>query len=226
MKRVVKLEKESGFGAIFRPGVRRSTSLSTLLLCGVQSAGYSIPSWMPTLLIQTKHMSPQEVVATTIVVRVGAFFGYAGCAYICDRFGRRPCLIGFCLANGCLTAFYTMFPSSQWLFVALGFPIGFAMNGIFAAIGPYLSEQFPTNVRATGMGFTYNVGKAVGATTVTLVGITAGHTSLPYSIEIFCFLGYFLALVALLFMPETRGRHLDEPIVQESLVANTGRVPT
>jgi MFS family permease len=199
-------------GAIFKRGVLRSTILSSILLCGLQSASYALVSWMPTLLIQTRGMSPNGVITATVIVSVGAFAGFAVCAYACDRFGRKPCLISFSVAGMILTAIYTMLPSEQWVFMALGFPIGFTVNGMFAAVGPYLSEQFPTNVRAAGMGFTYNIGKLVGAFSVMLVGILASYTALASAIEIFCAGGFLVAIIALICMPETRGRELDTPL--------------
>lgn len=199
-------------GAIFQRGVLRSTLLASILLCGLQSASYSLVSWMPTLLIQSRAMTPHDVVTATIIVSLGAFAGFAGCAYACDRFGRRPCLISFSVASMILTALYTMMPTDPLVFLALGFPIGFTVNGMFAAVGPYLSEQFPTEVRAAGMGFTYNFGKLVGAFSVMLVAILANYTSLNWAIEVLCATGYVVAIIALLFMPETRGRELDKPL--------------
>lgn len=202
-------------GAIFQRGVLRSTVLASILLCGLQSASYSLVSWMPTLLIQSRAMTPHDVITATIVVSLGAFAGFAACAYACDRYGRRPCLISFSVASMILTAVYTMVPSDPLVFLALGFPIGFAVNGMFAAVGPYLSEQFPTEVRAAGMGFTYNFGKLVGAFSVMLVGILANFTSLAWAIEALCATGYLVAIIALLCMPETRGRELDKPLANQ-----------
>jgi hypothetical protein len=71
-----------------------------------------------------------------------------------------------------------------------------------------LSELFPTQIRTTCMGFSYNAGKSLGALSVALVGIAAEHLGLVSAIGVFCFIGYFCALVALSFLPETRGRDL------------------
>lgn len=210
-------------GAIFRPGVLRTTVMAGILLCGLQSASYSLVSWMPTLLIQSRGMAPHDVIIATIIVSVGAFAGFIACAYACDRFGRRACLIAFCIAGMILTGIYTMMPSGRLVFLALGFPIGFTVNGMFAAVGPYLSEQFSTDVRAAGMGFTYNIGKLVGAFSVMLVGVVANHAELAVAIEIFCAAGFLVAIIALACMPETRGRELDKPLVDPQ--ANSAAQP-
>jgi MFS family permease len=95
-----------------------------------------------------------------------------------------------------------------WMLAALGLPVGMGINGAFAGIGPMLSELFPTQIRTTCMGFSYNAGKSLGALSVALVGIAAEHLGLVSAIGVFCFIGYFCALVALSFLPETRGRDL------------------
>jgi MFS family permease len=208
-QQTVKAGDTASILSAFRPGVRRSTILGSLFMAGVQGGGYPILAWMPTLLVQVRHLPQSQVMAATVVVSLGGFCGFLTSAYLCDRFGRRSCLIGFCAAALVTTAIYTLCPVDLWLIVALGFPIGFTVNGLFAAIGPFLSELFPTEIRATCMGFCYNFGKAVGAPTVTLVGVIAAHMELGPSISMFCIGGYLLAMASLWALPETRGRRLD-----------------
>ena len=80
-----------------------------------------------------------------------------------------------------------------------------------------LSELFPTQIRTTCMGFSYNVGKSIGALSVALVGAVADHLGLVGSIALFCSIGYLCAFVALGFLPETRGRDLTSIAPSEDL---------
>ncbi|HWM38362.1 MAG TPA: MFS transporter, partial [Streptomyces sp.] len=59
----------------------------------------------------------------------------------------------------------------------------------------------------TGQGFVYNTGRAIGAFFPTLVGFLAGSWGVSGAL-IFGAVGYGVALVALLGLPETRGRAL------------------
>lgn len=43
------------------------------------------------------------------------------------------------------------------------FPIGISVNGVFGSFPFYLTELFPTRIRATGAGFCYNIGRVVAA---------------------------------------------------------------
>ena len=47
--------------------------------------------------------------------------------------------------------------------MALGFPLGFFASGIFSGMGPLLTEMYPTELRAAGQGFCYNVGRFIAA---------------------------------------------------------------
>jgi MFS family permease len=92
------------------------------------------------------------------------------------------------------------------------FPIGLTVFGVFGSFTYYLPELFPTRLRATGAGFTYNVGRLVAAAGPFLVGSIAasGTNALNTAIEVLFFVG-FVPVIGLLFLPlviETKGREL------------------
>ena len=89
----------------------------------------------------------------------------------------------------------------------LGFPLGFCMSAIFSSFGSFLAELYPTEVRGTGQGFTYNTGRAVGAAFPTLVGFLSDSWGVGGALG-FAAAGYALAYVSLLGLPETRGIEL------------------
>lgn len=192
----------------FRSDVRRASFLAALLVTGLQASSYAIMIWLPTMLVQVRHLPVPTVALMATMMSVGSFIGQVGFAYVNDSLGRRFTAIVFCLSSVLLTACYLFIPMDAWILAMLGLPVGIGVNGTFAGIGPMLSELFPTQIRTTCMGFSYNVGKSFGALSVALVGAVAEHLGLMGSIALFCFIGYFCALLALAFLPETRGRDL------------------
>ena len=107
------------------------------------------------------------------------------------------------LSAGLIVA-YTQIPSgANGLVLVLGFPLGFSMSAIFSGFGAFLAELYPTDLRGTGQGFTYNFGRAVGAVFPTVVGFLGVGGAM-----VFGALGYGVAALALLGLPETRGREL------------------
>lgn len=98
--------------------------------------------------------------------------------------------------------------------LAMYFPIGLTIFGVFGSFTYYLPELFPTRLRGTGAGFCYNVGRIIAAGGTALVGGIAarGANSLTSALAALFFVG-FVPLVGLLFLPwviETRGQPLAD----------------
>src|SRR5262249_46026929 len=91
----------------------------------------------------------------------------------------------------------------------LGFPLGFFTQGIFGAIGPFLSEQFPTQIRGTGQGFAYNFGRAAGSFVPTAVGMLSATIPLGQAMGLVSLFGYGLIIISVSLLPETRGKRLE-----------------
>jgi MFS family permease len=92
--------------------------------------------------------------------------------------------------------------------LALGFPLGFFASGVFSPIGAFFTELFPNRLRGSGQGFSYSFGRALGAIFPTLVGYLSTTMSLDHAIGVFAVSAYALMIVAVVFLPETRGRDL------------------
>ncbi len=94
------------------------------------------------------------------------------------------------------------------------FPIGLTVFGVFGSFTYYLPELYPTRLRGTGPGFTYNIGRLVAAIGPFLVGSIAarGTSALDTAIDVLLLVG-FVPLAGLLVLPwavETRGRTLQD----------------
>jgi MFS family permease len=103
---------------------------------------------------------------------------------------------------------YTQLPISNTAMLFLGFPLGFCANGIFAPMGPFLTELFPTRIRGTAQGSCFNAGRAIGALFPTLVGYLSATMDLGQAIGAFTVAAYGVLIVAGLMLPETNGRDL------------------
>jgi MFS family permease len=198
----------SSFFQLFQPDLLRTTLLACLLATGAQGGYYAIFTWLPTFLKTAKHLSVVGSFPYLLVVIVGSFIGYVASGYINDGLGRRPTFALYAVCSAILIYLYTQIPSgANTLLLILGAPLGFFASGIFSGFGSYLAELFPTSARGAGQGFTYNFGRGVGALFPTIIGILSAFIGLGGAIA-FGALGYALCLLALLFLPETRGKEL------------------
>jgi hypothetical protein len=92
----------------------------------------------------------------------------------------------------------------------LGFPLGAFPSGSFSPMGSFFSELFPTDMRGSGQGFSYNFGRGVGALFPTLVGLFSAHMRLGQAIAIVAASAYLLMALSVLLLPETRGVELKQ----------------
>src|SRR5690606_31676290 len=108
----------------------------------------------------------------------------------------------------CCVYAYTQIELTNTQMLFLGFPLGFAASGIFGGLGAFLTELFPSEVRANGQGFAYNFGRGIGALFPTLVGYLSASMGLAMAIGIFAGGAYAVVFLATLLLPETKGREL------------------
>jgi sugar phosphate permease len=99
-------------------------------------------------------------------------------------------------------------PLSNDAILPVGFVLGYINLMMFSPMGPYMTELFPTAVRGVAQGFCYNAGRGIGAIFPALVGFLAGKFGLGNAIVVFSGCGFAVMIVALLMLPETKGRSL------------------
>ncbi|MEU6227878.1 MFS transporter [Streptomyces sp. NPDC047042] len=207
--------RKGSFAEIFRPGTAeapgllRTTVFAALLSTGVQGGYYTLATWVPTYLKTERGLSVVGTGSYLTFLISGAFIGYLTGGYLTDRLGRKRNIWLFAVLSAlCILAYANIPDGSNTLLLALGFPLGFCMSAIFSGFGSYLSELYPTAVRGTGQGFTYNTGRAVGAVFPTTVGFLADSWGVGGAL-VFGAIGYGIAALALLGLPETRGKELQ-----------------
>lgn len=193
---------------IFQRDLLGITLPATLLAIGAQGGYYAIFTWLPTYLKTVRHLTIVGSVPYLSVVIIGSFLGYVISGYVNDWIGRRPTFVIFAVCSALLIYLYTHIPTgSDNLLLVLGAPLGFFASGIFSGFGSYLAELFPSRARGAGQGFVYNFGRGVGAFFPTVIGLLSATIGLGGAIGFGAF-AYGLCLIALLFLPETKGKHL------------------
>lgn len=194
--------------AIFEPDLIGKTVLASLLTTGAQGGYYAITTWLPTYLNTVRHLSVLNTSEYLLVIIVGSFVGYIVSAHLTDRIGRRNNFFLFAVCCFITVLAYTQVAINDHTMLALGFPLGFFASGIFSGMGAFLTELFPTRVRGSAQGFTYNFGRGVGALFPSLVGWLSATLPLGQAIGLFAAAAYALLFLAALLLPETRGREV------------------
>lgn len=196
------------FTAVFRGGLGRTTLFAALLATGVQGGYYTLAVWVPTFLKTERGLGVVGTGGYLALLIGGAFTGYVAGGYLTDLLGRKRTFTLFAVLSAILIVLFTRIPpGANGLILLVTFPLGFTTSAIFSGFGSFLAELYPTEVRGTGQGFTYNFGRAVGAFFPALVGFLADGIGVGGAM-IFGAVGYGVAVAALLGLPETKGVEL------------------
>lgn len=196
----------SGLLEIFRGKLFGVTALTALVAVGAQGGYYAITTWLPTFLKTQRHLSVLNTGSYLAVVIAGSFTGYLTSAHLADHLGRKRTLILFAACSFAAILAYTFLPIENGAMLWLGFPLGFFASGVFSPIGAFFTELFPSRLRGSGQGFSYNFGRGIGAAFPALVGYrgATGHV-----MAVFAASAYALMIAAVAALPETKGRELE-----------------
>jgi hypothetical protein len=91
---------------------------------------------------------------------------------------------------------------------ALGPFVAFFGTGYFSGFGAVSAEIYPTSIRATAQGFTYNIGRVVSAAAPWTVGSLAQTHGFAVALSISS-VAFLLAALTWIWIPETKGRELS-----------------
>jgi MFS family permease len=178
-------------------------------LLGVLKLGtyWTMYTWLPTFLLRQMHQSIGRSLTWVLTAQIGQLTGMLSFGVVADRLGRRPAFSIYSLTTACAIAplafawtWLSENPVAFWL-VMLVLGIG---SGCTAGFGALLAELFPTELRATAMGTTYNLARAVQLGAPVLVGYAVATNGLSGGLTVPLLLA--VATSAWVWvLPETRG---------------------
>ena len=172
---------------------------------------WSFNLWLPSYLQEPPSrggLGLQMLSSSTMIVvmQIGMWFGYITFGFVSDRIGRKPTYIGYLLAAALLLFLYVSV-SAPLVLLVLGPFVAFFATGYFSGFGAVTAEIFPTSIRGTAQGFTYNVGRIVSAAAPFTVGTLAQTQGFGTALSISS-LAFLAAAATWIWIPETRGRAL------------------
>ena len=204
--------KEGALRVLLRPDIRRNGLLATAMNALCMFGYWGLFTWIPAYLALPASQGGRGLglFATTtwlIVMGVGKWLGYVLFGFAADAFGRRRSYVTYLLVAAALVPLYGLATSPTSLLV-LGPLVAFFGTGYFSGFSALTAELFPTEVRATAMGVSYNIGRGLSAAAPFVVGALAN----TYGLGSAFFLqaaAFFLAALLALALPETRGKVLE-----------------
>ncbi len=167
----------------------------------------------------------------SIVQNLGAFAGMLLFTKLAQGLGRKTAFaIGYVAAFAVTYGYFRNFNGTGDIWMSA--VMGFCQLALFAGFAIYLPELFPLRLRSTGVSFCYNVGRFIAASGPFTLGVLQkkisadaigklGETAdaaakaaakLSAFRDACCYVSsvFLVGLLALAFLPETKGRPLPE----------------
>jgi MFS family permease len=201
-----------GLSEMFSSSYRRHAIVATLMNAGTMFAWWGLSTWIPTFL---KRPAAQGGAGLTVLdssiwiiaISVGQFLGYITFGFIADRIGRRKAYLLYLLVAAAVVPLYG-FARAPAALLVIGPLVGFFGTGYFSGFGAITAELFPTRIRVTAQGFTYNVGRIASAAAPSLVGRVSDTSGFAAAFLLVSAAFLFSAGMSSL-LPETKGKALD-----------------
>jgi MHS family proline/betaine transporter-like MFS transporter len=189
----------------------RNILLVNVLITFGGGAGYYLTSgYLPTFLKVINGISNNAAALILMGASVSAFISAVSIGMLSDQIGRKKTF----LLMGVLAVILLPF-----LYIGLGkttdmtqialyaLTIAFIGNAAYAPVLIFLNERFPTALRASGTGLSWNIGFALGGMTPTLVSLASPTpAAIPLSLAVFSAGVYIIYLIGSLIIPETKGQ--------------------
>ena len=167
----------SGLATLFRKPLLGRTIALTLMNACCMFAWWGFNQWVPSYL----SLKPQQggigfsastMTLVIVIMQAGMWLGYVSFGYLAGAFGRKRVYVAFLLAAALLMALFAATHSPR-LLLCIGPCLAFAATGYFSGFAAVTADTFPTGVRSTGQGFTYNLGRLASAAAPYTVGALA-----------------------------------------------------
>jgi SHS family lactate transporter-like MFS transporter len=128
---------------------------------------------------------------------------------VSDVFGRRWSMIIPAIIALVVTPTYLL--TNDYLTLAIGFSVQGLFGGAIYGQNPsYLSERFPTEVRATAAGFCYHQGAIFGGLVAPVLTYIAVNYNVGFGVAMMfgTTVGLISFIISLLLGPETKGKEM------------------
>jgi MFS transporter, SHS family, sialic acid transporter len=149
-------------------------------------------------------------VYVAIIYALGAALGGSMAPLVISTHGRRLSYFVLCVLSLLSGSGLYLLCNAYNIWFMLAFGVLSTVTGAFYGWLPlYLPELFPTRIRATGQGFSFNAGRAIAAVGSVFMGqfVAFFDNHYGHAAATIC-LVYALGMVLIWFAPETKGRPL------------------
>lgn len=199
---------------VVQRGNLRMFVLWTFGIFFLQCAFWGFNIWIPTYFATEKHFGIVKAQEFMIILSLGQILGNVACGWLASKWRKRPVYVIGAIGSA-IGMPLMIYANTITQVVVLTFIFGIFKTIPFALNGAYMSESFPTNIRATAVGTSFNIGRGFSALAPLAIGVIATKYSIGAGIVVMSLFWVLLALVVGCFIPEYA--HLKDEVPGKAL---------
>jgi MFS family permease len=184
--------------------------MSLSVTIGYWGVSTFVPSYVGSVATAAGLAAPRWAALAGLVQNLGALLGFVSFGFLADALGRKPTTMLYYLMCLILTPIVYLWVKDVHALLLAFAAFGFFIQGVFSWTPIWLPELFPTRMRATAAGFIFNAPRLISAAAPLIAGTLivglGGYGKAATIIGSF----YVLGLIAVPFLPETKGKPLSE----------------
>jgi MFS transporter, SHS family, lactate transporter len=215
LQRTLHREVRTPLFSIFKGALLGNTLTACWMMASAFVVGYSIGGLFPTYLQKDLHLTPGHVALPVLLQSLMFFLSGSLWGWFADRVGRRWAIMIPAILTIPVAPLYLLTTNYTMIVIFFTLQGAFGAGGMHAQYPAYLSERFPTEVRATAGGFVYHQGAIFGGLVAPILAYLATSWQLGFAIPML--IGTTVACVSLILAmaisPETRGKELVPDLV-------------
>ena len=195
--------------------LQRSTLMLWIAWFSIALAYYGIFTFLP-LTFAEQGFSSIRTYANTFILALAQVPGYFSAAYLLERWGRRNTLAVYLLASGVFTFVFAI-STSPGMILTASILMSFFALGAWGALYAWTPELYPTEIRATGVGWASGMSRIAGILAPILGGIlfglaTTASGSLLYVLALWSAAFFVGGIAVFLLGVETKQQGLSDTV--------------
>ncbi|MGH9479921.1 MAG: MFS transporter, partial [Terriglobales bacterium] len=197
--------------ALWRAAGPRLLALLAMNTCGM-FAWWGLFTWLPAYLMLPIAQGGRGFAmfgSTSFLIILnlcGMLPGYLIFGIFADRWGRKRTIVAYLVLAAILVPWFAAARQPAMILLTASL-VAFFGTGFFTGSGILGAELFPTAIRSTALGASYNVARGLSAFAPLLIGYWGETRGLSWAFGL-CAIAFALAALCALAVPETRGWEL------------------
>jgi MFS family permease len=196
---------------LFSREYRAILMLNVMLVGGAATQYYLVSGYLPNFLEVQNEVPRSSSAGILIVANLIILVAALAVGHLSEQIGRKRTFMLVGVVNLILVPLLylrlaDLGPQDKVTITLYAMALAFLANAAYAPVLIFLNERFPTRIRATGTGLSWNMGFAIGGVMPTFVSLASPSVeAIPSRLAIFLVTAILIYLIAALLVPETRG---------------------